>query len=399
MVNHKLVYLKKDDYICIIISNSNVIMRKPFIYGMSVEGNHFTDRELETKRLKLNFENGVNSILISPRRMGKTSLVKKVMHQIDDAKIKVVYMDIYSCRTEYEFYEKYASAIIQATASKVDKMVETAKEFIMSIVPKIIYSPEPNTEFSLSLGINPASNTPEEILDLPERIALKRGMEIVVCIDEFQQIGEMSNTLIIQKKLRSVWQHHKHTCYCLFGSKQHMMKNLFQSRKMPFYQFGDMFFIKRIPTEKWVPFIVGRFADSGKTISAELAQKICETVDNYSSYVQQLAWNIFALSDDVITEQDIKDGLDATMAQSVSLFVEQTANLTSYQLNLIRAICQGYHDDFGSKEVTSRFELGTKSNLIKLKNALVEREIIEITEDGCFIADPLFERWFVTEMK
>ena len=54
-------------------------MSKPFIYGMSVDGNHFTDRELETKRLKLNFENGVNSILISPRRMGKTSLVKKVM--------------------------------------------------------------------------------------------------------------------------------------------------------------------------------------------------------------------------------------------------------------------------------------------------------------------------------
>ena len=81
-------------------------MSKPFIYGMSVEGNHFTDRELETQRLKLNFENGVNSILISPRRMGKTSLVKKVMSQIDDTKIKVVYMDIYKCRTEYEFYEK-----------------------------------------------------------------------------------------------------------------------------------------------------------------------------------------------------------------------------------------------------------------------------------------------------
>ena len=374
-------------------------MSKPFIYGMSVEGNHFTDRELETKRLKLNFENGVNSILISPRRMGKTSLVKKVMSQIDDANIKVVYMDIYRCRTEYEFYEKFASSIIQSTASKVDKMVEMAKEFIMSIVPKVVYSPEPNTEFALSLGINPSANTPEEILNLPERIAMKRGIEIVVCIDEFQQIGEMPDSLTVQKTLRSVWQHHKHTSYCLFGSKQHMMKNLFQSRKMPFYQFGDMFFIKRIPTEKWVPFIVSRFAESGKTISAEQAQTVCKAVDNYSSYVQQLAWNVFAVSGSVVTDQDIKDGFEATMAQSVSLFVEQTANLTSYQLNLIRAICQGYHQDFGSKEVTSKFGLGTKSNLPKLKKALVEREIIEITETGCYIADPLFERWFITEMK
>ena len=375
-------------------------MSKPFIYGMSVEGKHFTDRELETQRLKLNFENGVNSILISPRRLGKTSLVKKVMSQIDNPKIKVVYMDIYKCRTEYEFYEKFASTIIQSTASKVDKMIETAKEFIMSIVPKVIYSPDPGTEFALSLGINPSSNTPEEILNLPERIALKRGIEMVVCVDEFQQIGEMPDTLTVQKTLRSVWQHHKHTSYCLFGSKQHMMKNLFQSRKMPFYQFGDMFFIKRIPTEKWMSFIVNRFADSGKTISTELAQRICDTVDNYSSYVQQLAWNVFAVSSgSIITEQDIKDGYEATMAQSVSFFVEQTANLTSYQLNLIRAICQGYHQDFGSKEVTSRFELGTKSNLTKLKKALVEREIIEITETGCYIADPLFEQWFKTEMK
>lgn len=374
-------------------------MSRPFIYGMSVEGSLFTDRELETQRLKLNFENGVNSILISPRRMGKTSLVKKVMSLVDSSRIKVVYMDIYKCRTEYEFYEKFATTIIQSTATKVDKMVETAKEFIMSIVPKVIYSPDPSTEFALSLGINPASNTPEEILNLPERIAQKRGMEIVVCIDEFQQIGEMPDTLTIQKTLRSVWQHHRHASYCLFGSKQHMMQNLFQSRKMPFYQFGDMFFIKRIPTEKWIPFIVGRFANSGKTISPELARKICVTVDNYSSYVQQLAWNVFAISGSVVTEQDIEDGLEVTMAQSVSLFVEQTANLTSYQLNLIRAICQGYHQDFGSKEVTSRFELGTKSNLVKLKKALVEREIIEITEAGCYIADPLFERWFSTEMK
>lgn len=374
-------------------------MDRPFIYGMSVEGKNFTDRELETKRLQLNFENGVNSILISPRRIGKTSLVKRVKSLTEGKNRIVVFMDIYKCRTEYDFYEKFASSVIQATSTKMELMLQTAKEFIMSITPKVIYSPEPGGEYTLSLGITPKSNTPEEILNLPERIAQKKGVQIVVCIDEFQQIGEMPDSLTIQKTIRSVWQHHRDTSYCLFGSKQHLMTNLFYSRKMPFYQFGDMFFIKRIPTEKWVPFIISRFEDSGKTISPELAQKICDAVDNYSSYVQQLAWNVFAVSGHAVTEQDIKYGYEATMAQSVSLFVEQTANLTSYQLNLVRAICQGYHHDFGSKEVTSRFELGTKSNLTKLKKALVEREIIEINETGCYIADPLFERWFVTEMK
>lgn len=373
-------------------------MTKPFIYGMSVEGEHFTDRELETKRLKLNFENGVNSILISPRRMGKTSLVKRVKSLTEGPKLKVVYMDIYKCRTEYDFYEKFASSVIQATTSKMEKMIENAKEFIMGITPRIIYSPEPNTDFSLSLGINPKATSPEEILDLPERIARKRDMQIVVCIDEFQQIGEMPDTLTLQKTIRSVWQHHRQTSYCLFGSKQHLMANLFYSRRMPFYQFGDMFFLKKIPTEKWVPFLVSRFEQAGYTISKELAEKICTTAENYSAYVQQLAWNVLAMTDAEVTEQSFKEGLEATLAQVTPLFVEQTSSLSAYQLNLIRAICRGYHDDFGKKEVTSQFDLGSRSNLVKLKKALIEREILETTETGYYLADPLFSLWFQREM-
>ena len=373
-------------------------MDKAFIYGMSVEGKNFTDRELETKRLQLNFENGMNSILISPRRIGKTSLVKKVKSLTENQERIVVFMDIYKCRSEYEFYEKFASSVIQATSTKMDQMVQTAKEFIMSITPRITYSQDPGTEYTLSLGITPKMNTPEEILDLPERIAQKKGIQMVVCIDEFQQIGEMPDSLTVQKTIRSVWQHHRNVCYCLFGSKQHLMNNLFYSRKMPFYQFGDMFFLKKIPTEKWVPFITSRFKDAGKQISEKLAERICQTVDNYSSYVQQLAWNVLVVSDSIVTEQTFQEGLEATFAQVTPFFVELTANLTTYQLNLLRAICSGFHEDFGKKEVTSQYDLGSRSNLVKLKKALIEREIIEQTEDGLFISDPLFERWFKREM-
>ncbi len=373
-------------------------MTSPFVYGMSVEGENFTDRELETRRLVLNFEHGVNSILISPRRMGKTSLVKKAASMISVPDIKVVYMDIYKCRTEYDFYEIFASSVISAAATRMEKMIETAKEFLTSIKPSISYSPEPNTDFALSLGVSPKSNTPEEILNLPERIAQKRGIRIVVCIDEFQQIGEMPQSLTVQKTIRSVWQHHRHTSYCLFGSKQHLMSELFYSRKMPFYQFGDMFFLKKIPIEKWVPFIVSRFQKAGKQISDELAGRICTAVDNYSAYVQQLAWNVMVVSGETVDAQAVTQGIRATLDQVVPLFIEQTSPLSTYQLNFIRAICQGHHDDFGKAEVTSMFNLGTRSNLPKLKKALIEREIIEVTETGCYIADPLFKLWFSSEM-
>ena len=184
----------------------------------------------------------------------------------------------------------------------------------------------------------------------------------------------------------------------IFGSKQHLMSQLFYSRKMPFYQFGDMFFLRKIPNEKWIPFIVSRFEVVGKTISTELAGRICSTVENYSSYVQQLAWNVLTATTKEADEQAFQDGLNATLAQVVPLFVEQTSSLSSFQLNFIRAICIGYHNDFGKREVTSRFNLGTRSNLPKLKKALIEREFIEETESGLFLSDPLFAVWFKNNM-
>lgn len=220
-----------------------------------------------------------------------------------------------------------------------------------------------------------------------------------MCIDEFQQIGEMADSLAVQKTIRSVWQHHRLTSYCLFGSKQHLMSQLFYSRRMPFYQFGDMFFLKKIPTEKWVPFIVERFKNAGKYITDNLARQLCTTVDNYSAYVQQLAWNVYAMTTgEEVTAQSLQDGIEATLDQVSSLYVEQTATLTSYQLNLIRAICEGYHDNFGKREVTSHYDLGSRSNLIKLKQALIDREIAEQTEEGLFLADPLFQIWFKRQM-
>ena len=92
-------------------------MNKPFIYGAAVGGENFTDRVQETRRLRMDFENGLNAILISPRRMGKTSLVQKVRNEMTDEKIKVIYMDIYDCRSEYDFLERFASILIKQTES------------------------------------------------------------------------------------------------------------------------------------------------------------------------------------------------------------------------------------------------------------------------------------------
>lgn len=369
-------------------------MKRVFMYGVSVEGENFTDRVRETKRLKLNFENGLNTVLISPRRMGKTSLIKKVQASITNPKIKVIYMDVYDCRSEYDFYNRFAALILQETAGKMEQALENAKQFLLRISPKISFSPDPTADFSLSLGITPQSHTPEEILNLPEKIAQKHHIHIVVCIDEFQQIGEFPDSIAVQKRLRSVWQHQQNVSYCLFGSKKHLMANLFQNKRMPFYQFGEMIFLDKIPTEDWIKYITTQFESRGKYISPELALKICEAVDNYSSYVQQLSWNVFAETEKEVTEKTLSVAIDELFAQSSALFMQQIEGLTTYQMNFIRAICSGIHTGFGTQATIKNFNLGTKSNLTRIKTSLTEKEIIETVNGQVYLADPVFELWF-----
>ena len=373
-------------------------MEKAFVYGMSVGGNNFTDRIEETKRIKLDFENGVNVILISPRRMGKTSLIKKVISEIDNPMLKIIYMDIYDCRSEYDFYNRFAETIMKSTGNHLEQVMENIKRFLVRISPKISFSPEPNSEFSVSLGITPKDYSPEEILNLPERIAKEQGVRLVVCIDEFQQIGEFTDSLTIQKRLRGVWQHHQNVSYCFFGSKKHLMENIFQNRRMPFYQFGEMLHLKCIPTIYWVPFICSRFEKYGKKIAEEYAGRICQVVKNYSSYVQQLAWNVMAETEKEVNEESFEEGLKALLEQNSSLFIQQTDGLTTYQLNFIRLLCKDIHSGFTTQAVSGIYPLGSKSNIDRIKKSLVDKEIITIEKDGIFLADSVFELWFKREM-
>ena len=372
-------------------------MKKAFVYGIAVEGENFTDRIAETKRLKRDFENGQNVVLISPRRMGKTSLVRRVISLVDTNKVAIVHLDIYDCRTEYDFYNKLASAVLRQTSGKGELMLHNIKEFLTRLTPKVSFGVDPANDMSVSLGIAPEDYTPEEILQLPEKIAHKMGKHLVVCIDEFQQIGNFPDTLEVQKRVRSVWQLQQEVSYCLYGSKKHMLTNLFQNRRMPFYQFGDIRFLQPIALDDWIPFIRGKFEANGQTISNEQITKICETVEYQSSYVQQLAWNVMLCSDEVVSEAAIDEAIDDLIGQNSTLFMQQTDGLSSYQMNFLKALAVGETGDFTSAAMLKKYNLGSKSNISRLQETLIKKELVEKTGRTMTIADPVFRLWMLRE--
>lgn len=370
---------------------------KPFIFGVATSGNNFTDREKETARLVSNFTHGINTVLISPRRWGKTSLVKKVCSIVQSEKIKIVYLDIFACRTDRDFYNNFASAVLKQTSSKLDEIIENARTFFSRITPKISLGIDPMSDFSISLELNSKDEDFNEILQLPEKIAQNKGIKIVICIDEFQQISEFKDSKTFQKRLRTVWQLQHSVSYCLFGSKKHLMNELFEKRSLPFYKFGDAIYLPKISTQDWIIYICERFESTGKYISEDLAKEICLTVDNHSSYVQQLSWLVWIQAKDEVTEQNFKDACQDLINQNTPLFEKQIESLSAYQMNFLRALTDGIDSEFTTSEILNKYQLGSSANVTIIKKALIKKELIDIEDKRVVLADPVLNLWLKQE--
>ena len=372
-------------------------MEKLFEFGKIVSGNTFTDREKETEKLLSNFNYGINTFLVSPRRWGKTSLVKKVKELAENNALKIVYVDIQRCRSKEEFCNRFASAVLTQTANKMEEWIENAKTFLSRFSIGVNASPDPSSEVNFKLSFAPGERSFDDLLQLPERIAERKGIKIVVCIDEFQQIGNYSDTQQFQIELRSIWQHHERTSYCLFGSRKHMMEALFDDSTKPFYKFGDIIYLQRIPSEYWVEYIRGKFQQEGKTITKKQALWIVEQVDGNSSYVQQLSWYVFQRAPKKVSDNILEEALQELIDQCNDVFEAKTEDLTAYQMRFLRAVADGYHTGFSSAQILQSYQLGSSANVSLIKKTLMDKDFIFLEGKKIYLSDPVMALWLKQE--
>ena len=370
-------------------------MNSLFVFGKVVSGDAFTDREKETKKLVANFKYGVNTFIVSPRRWGKSSLVKKAKGLAEGSKLKIVYVDVHQCRNREEFCERFASAVLTQTSNKMDEWLENARTFLSRFSFGINAAPDPSSEMSIRLKLSPQERSMEDLLQLPESIAKKRDLRVVVCIDEFQQIGTYSDTLQFQKELRTVWQHHERTSYCLFGSRRHMMESLFDDTSKPFYKFGDIMYLQRIPVEYWVKYITGKFGQEGKNIMQKQIEWIVSQVEGNSSYVQQLAWYVFLRTSKKTEDTALQDAFDELVTQCSDVFEAKTESLTAYQMNFLRAVADGNNIGLSSSQTIKQYNLGSSANVAIIMKSLIEKDLIQKEDNKVFLTDPVMKHWLV----
>lgn len=370
-------------------------MERPFIFGYLASKENFIDREEDRKALKNFLGHGINVMLISPRRWGKSSLVKYAMQELmnEDRETKVCFVDAFRVHSEAEFYNAYASAVVNALETTVQKGVELLKKYIQTLSPSITLKSDPLNAIEVELGYKPMQRSAEEILEMPERIAKERNLHVIVCIDEFQQLANLPEWKRMEGLMRSVWQQHQHVNYCLYGSKRHMMMDIFNNSANPFYRFGQVIYLKKIDRKYWIPYIVSQFQKTGKSITEDLAAHICDIVECHSWYVQQLSFFTWSATDDIATGQTVDNALQLLLDTNEPVFEADVDALAPSQVAMLQAIANG-EEHLSSRATVARYELGGAQTIAKNKRVLVEKDFVERTGDGFHFVDPLFAIWF-----
>jgi len=355
-------------------------MKSPFIYGKVATGEKFTDREDEQKKLSDHVTSQTNSVLISPRQWGKSSLVAKVGDALQekDKTLRFCFIDLFNVRTEQEFYTHFAREVLRVSFSKWQERIASAKTLFKQIKPKFTVGADPNVDYSISFDWDELRKTPQEILNLPEVLSEQKSIQLVVCIDEFQNVGFFENHVAFQKRLQAQWQHHRVATDCLYGSKRHMMTELFEHKAMPFYKFGEVIFLEKIPEEKWIAFITLGFKRTGKEISRELAGRIARLTENHPYFVQQFAHTVWTETKRQCTEKEYQFSVDSLLSQRAILFQREVDGLTNPQINFLKALCDDVQQ-LSAAETLQKYRFGTSGNVNRIKTALVSKEIIDST--------------------
>lgn len=370
-------------------------MKSPFQYGTIVSRESFVNRVEERRQLKELLSSGINVMLISPRRWGKSSLVKVAMDELmaEDPNVRVCYIDAFSIKTDAEFYRTFAREVISCAASTLERRLEDVRNFLQALSPSIGLKADSTNTMQIDLTFNVQDRDAMEVLALPERIAQSKGIHIIVCIDEFQQLALMRDYPALEGKMRSVWQGQHSVSYCLYGSKRHMMLDIFNNSHNPFYRFGQVLFLKKIRQEEWIPFIVNAFERTGKSITPELAQRLCSIVACHSWYLQQLCYFVWSATTDEVSDEIVDLRTQQLIDTNMPMFMNDMEQLTAAQVAMLRAVAAG-EKQLNAANVVQTFDLGAAQTITRNKRILVERDIIE-QEDGHYVfTDPVFELWF-----
>jgi len=375
------------------------IVRNPFVYGESVVGENFCDRDAEIRKLKMDILNCQKIFLISPRRMGKTSLVKTVIEQINREDIIPIFLDLEEFSSYKEFLDTYLSLLIQESTTK-NKILKFIRQVVSGV--RVDFKIEETGQPIISLAYTEPvdAKVEDKIFNLPEVIAEKQNKKLVIVFDEFQEILNL-NKKNIEGTLRAHIQHHRSVAYIFAGSKRHLLNEMINSPDKPFYRIGPVMYLKKIPEDKFLEFIKKKFTTTGINAHNEVFNEIINISENVPYYVQMLSHELwdFGITKREIIGKDIQIVLSQLLYQYSQNFHLEWSRLILSKRQLLKAIALDGGKRILSNDYLKKNNLGLPSSVRRTLLSLVKSGYVDREDDEYFFTDILFREWIKSGMK
>ena len=375
-------------------------MDNPFVYGEVVPAASFVDRVDELDRLVRDLSSGQKVFLISPRRYGKSSLIKQALRAASRSGALTLEITVSSYSSYVAFLEGYTRALLtvqtgwdkarswirdKIVASRPEVRLEADSAGVMGIAVKF-----PSVQTGRDL-----SKLAAEVFALPGALSQAHGRKMIVALDEFQAIRGF-NGGSVEHALRAAVQHQRSVGYVFAGSEPSLMERML-GPKRPFYKAGPVMRLEKIPPEQFAPFIESRFSKTGIKPDPGLGMSIVDLAGNMPYDVQRLAHESWddarAAGKQRVGVEDLHQTLRRLLAEQETMFEAMWQRLTLAQRATLRAVVLAEGRELLSADLRARYRLGGASTVQTALHALLREDIISREPQRYVVVDSLMREW------
>lgn len=354
-------------------------MENPFKFGTIVEAEYFTDRIEEVAYICQFVQSANHLVLISPRRFGKSSVVTKAIKQSGRQSITVNLQQVtsvadLSAKLLREFYKIHPVERVRHLITHF-RIIPTVSTNALTGTMDVKFQPGVDGNMLL-----------EDVMTLIEK-AYSEEDRLIVVLDEFQEILDLDPNL--DKKLRSIMQNQKHINYILLGSQESMMTEIFEMKKSPFYHFGQLMRLGKLPREEFHQYLSERLARCFPEDCGELSDRILDYTGCHPYYTQQLAANVWQIA---VLQPDNDDVFKAAIEQIVTTHGLDYERLWMNFNRTNKWILQR----LATNEALQSGDYRTSTVYSALKR--LQKEGYVIYSDRYELEDPFFKEWILKSM-
>lgn len=367
-------------------------LRNPFVYQGYVSPMYFCDRIEETEELIANLQNGRNTVLISPRRIGKTGLIMNAFYHIleQEKDAKCLYIDIFATKNQHDFVQMLGTAIAQEVLSRERRAVKRLLEFFGSWRP--VFSTDPMTgQPTVSVSIQPTQTevTLKTVFDY-----LKQSKrEVYIAIDEFQQITNYPDPGI-EALLRSYIQFAPNVHFVFSGSKRHLMSQIFYSPERPFYLSTVTMGLDPLHEEIYYDFARRFFENKKGTLNQDIFHYVYQRFEGVTRNIQLMLNRLYETERHVTETEQVDEAIRHVVNSNSMQYEELIGFLTDNQLAVIKAIAkEGLVESPQGADFIKQYDLPSSSSVKTALDVLTDKDIVYRTKAGYIVYDHFFAIW------